>query len=205
MNDNPRHSVEFLPGDGNPFCARRIRPGAIPYVFPNGVTLADVLARLEHTGWRGQVVGPHGSGKSTLLETLIPAIEAAGHPVVRFTLHDGQRRIAADLRRHNLAPGTVLVIDGYEQLSMWQRLWVCGLCRLRRLGLVVTTHRSCGLPVLFATAVDADLACQVVSHLLAGQAARITPDDVAGRLAVHRGNLRETLFDLYDLYELRRM
>lgn len=186
----------------NPFCARRIQPGAIPFFFPPGVALADVLARLEQVGWRGQIVGPHGSGKSALLESLIPAIEAAGHPVVRFTLHDGQPRIS-DFARHVIAPGTILVIDGYEQLSLWQRLKVRWRCQAQRLGLLVTCHRPCRLPLVYQTTVDLELASRVVSHLLVGQTGRITPDDLAGRLAVHKGNLRETLFDLYDLYESR--
>lgn len=190
------------PGQGNPFCARRLRPGAIPFVFPAGVSLADVLARLEQAAWRGQIVGPHGSGKSALLETLIPAIEAAGRPVVRFTLRDGQRHIA-DAARSPLVPGTLLVIDGYEQLSPWHRLRVRWRCRSQRLGLLVTCHRPCRLPRVFEAAVDPELAWRVVSHLLAGQTGRITRHDVAARLALHHGNLRETLFDLYDLYELR--
>ncbi len=168
------------------------------------MSLAEVMARLERAGWRGQIVGPHGSGKSALLEALVPAIEGAGRPVLRFSLHDGQRRLPANLRRCTPAVGTVVVIDGYEQLSWWYRLWVRGLCRARRLGLLVTSHRSCGLPLVYGTAVDLELAWRVVSHLLADQQGRITRDDVAARLAAHRGNLRETLFDLYDLYELRR-
>lgn len=199
------HSLPIEPplGDGNPFCARRLRPGAVPYVFPSGVGLAEVLARLEQAGWRGQIVGPHGSGKSTLLESLIPAIEAAGRPVVRFTLHDGQRRLPADFVRRALPSGTVVVIDGYEQLSWWQRFRVQRRCRAENLGLLVTSHRSCGLPLIYAPRVDLELACRVVSHLLAGHPKRVTHHDVAARLAAHRGNLRETLFDLYDLYELR--
>ncbi len=204
MSTDRRPPLARSPGEGNPFCARRIQPGAVGFVFPPGVTLADVLARLDQAGWRGQIVGPHGSGKSTLLEALIPAIEATGRPVVRVTLRDAQRRLPVDLRWWALAPGTLLVIDGYEQLPLWQRLRVRWRCRRQKLGLLVTCHRPCRLPRVYEAAVDLEIACRVVSHLLAGQTGRITPHDVAARLAFHKGNLRETLFDLYDLYELRR-
>jgi hypothetical protein len=102
----------------NPFCSRRIRPGAVSFLFPphqNAETLVELLKR-NH--WRGEIIGPHGSGKSSLLASLIPVIERAGQPVVLVELHDGQRqlpiRLDADARLQSHA---VLIVDGYEQLS----------------------------------------------------------------------------------------
>jgi hypothetical protein len=77
-------------------------------------------------------------------------------------------------------------------------------CRRRGLGLLVTSHRGVGLPDLHATAVDAELAWRVVEQLQNGYSSPVAPADVAQRLSQHGGNLREALFDLYDLYARRR-
>jgi hypothetical protein len=47
-------------------------------------------------------------------------------------------------------------------------------------------------------------ACRIVERLQQGTAAVIGPADVATAFARRGGNLREVLFDLYDLYEARR-
>ncbi len=61
MNNAPIFPAE------NPFCTRRIRPGALPYFFPPGASIETILQRFQDfAGW-GEIVGPHGSGKSTLL------------------------------------------------------------------------------------------------------------------------------------------
>ena len=97
-----------------------------------------------------------------------------------------------------------MAVDGYEQLGLWHRFRLAWLCRRLRLGLVVTSHRPLGLPELCRTVVDPPLAWQIVQQLQSGYRPLITIADVAGRLARHAGDLRETLFDLYDLYEERR-
>jgi hypothetical protein len=188
----------------NPFCAGRLRPGTIPFLFPAGQCAAQLVQRLERTGWWGQIIGPHGSGKSTLLATLLSAIEHGRRKTLAVVLHDAERRLPADFRQ-TLARcrGGVLAIDGYEQLSAWNRFRLRRFCRRRLLGLIVTAHRPVGLPDLFHTAVDFPLACRVVEQLQSERPPMITPQDIAERLARHAGNLREALFDLFDLYEQR--
>jgi hypothetical protein len=88
---NGRHAI---PGE-NPFCTRRIRPGALPFLFSPGIDLETLLVRLQTNGNRGEIVGPHGSGKSTLLAAMIPALQAAGWQTQLIELHDGQRRLPA--------------------------------------------------------------------------------------------------------------
>jgi hypothetical protein len=61
------------------------------------------------------------------------------------------------------------------------------------------------LPVIFHTSVDDSTAQEIVRRLLAGSASTVTPADVSSRLARHRGNLREALFELYDLHETKRV
>ena len=176
----------------NPFCTRHVRPGAIPFRFPDGLDEKGLADRLEANGWRGQIVGPHGSGKSTLLEALLPELRRR-RAVVRVELHYRERRLPAEAWA--TGEGTLLVIDGYEQLGWWTRRRVRRHCR----SLLVTTHRGQGLLDLYRTGVTAELAGAIVRGLHADEV-----PDLASRLAYHRGNLREVLFELYDRYEAMR-
>ena len=193
------------PTPENPFCTRRVRPGATPFIFPPHEN-ADVLVdRLRQNGWWAQIIGPHGSGKSALLATLTPAIERAGQQTVLVELHDGQRRLPLDLCRDGrLHPPAVVVVDGYEQLSHWSRLVLKRFCRRRKLGLLVTTHEPVGFPELYRTVSTIALAEQIVNELLTGRQSPFTSEELAACYSRHHGDLRETLFELYDLYEQRR-
>jgi len=194
-------------GEANPFATRRVRPGALPYLFPAGEGVAGVVQRLRANGWWGQVVGPHGSGKSTLLAALLAELCRAGRVPLLAALHDGQRRLppGAGAALGALRPGAAIaVIDGYEQLSRWSRFWLKHACRRRGCGLLVTAHRPAGLPELLRTGVTPETAWRVVDHLLPGPKGSITAAGVAARLVDRAGNLREVLFELYDLYERDR-
>ena len=189
----------------NPFCTRRVRPGAIDYIFPPDMDQGVLIARLLQNGWRGQIIGPHGSGKSTLLKSLLAAIEQCGRRTVLVALHDGQRRLPLDMRTDSrLNPPAVLIIDGYEQLGHWNRMVWKRFCRRRGLGLVVTAHQSVGLPDLCRTGVTLESAQAVVNRLLSDREIPISQDELSRCLARHGENLRETLFDLYDIFEQRR-
>jgi hypothetical protein len=188
----------------NPFCTRRVRPGAIPFIFPPDQSAETLVDRLQQAGWWGEIVGPHGSGKSTLLAALTAAIERAGRRTALVELHDGQRRLPLNLRSDpRLRCPAVLIIDGYEQLGCWCRLLLKRFCRRRDIGLLVTAHRSVGLPLLYQTVTTPELAVQIVGALMTDQQP-FAPDEVSHCLSRHGGDLRETLFDLYDLYEQRR-
>jgi hypothetical protein len=189
----------------NPFCTTRVRPGAIPFLFSAGQDAETLVARLQRNGWWGEIVGAHGAGKSALLATLIPPIELAGRHAVLVELHDGQRRLPLDLNRDSrLRPPAILIVDGYEQLSRWRRFLLKRRCRRCGFGLLVTAHASVGLPELYRTAATPDLAERIVGQLMGGRASPLTAMELAECFARHSGNLREMLFDLYDLYEQRR-
>lgn len=192
-------------GKSNPFSTRFTRPGGIPYRFPPGMSAELLVERLSRNGWRGQILGSHGSGKSALVAALIPAIERAGRQVVLMELHDRQRRLPKNwTQRAGLSRSTAVIVDGCEQLAPWNRWLLKWFCRRRGLGLLVTTHRSLGMPDLLCTSVDLPLAQEIVESLLGDQKLLISPEDVKQRFEVQQGNLREVLFDLYDLYERRR-
>jgi hypothetical protein len=199
---NTLHQPETIT---NPFCSRRVRPGATAYLFPSGQGPAHLVDQLRQNAWWGQIVGPHGSGKSALLAALLPAIERAGRRTLLIELHDGRRRLPQDFRRaaDSDCP-TLVVVDGYEQLGLWQRWWLKRFCRRRGLGLLLTAHAPVGLPELAHTSATPELAQQIVAQLQGHHPSRITPADVTQRFGDHGGNLREMLFDLYDLYEQRR-
>ena len=144
-----------------------------------------------------------------------------GCDVRSIALHDGQRRLtreflaatapseqAADTQEHRRR---IVIVDGYEQLSCWSRWRLQRRCRVVGAGLLVTAHGPTNLPSLFRTAVDLELTERVVTQLLADAgpgaetAADISLQDIRWAWQRHNGNLRETLFDLYDIFEQRRI
>ncbi len=106
---------------------------------------------------------------------------------------------------------TQLVVDGYEQLGWLSRWRLKRHCRRHACGLLATTHVDVGLPTIFVTEPTPELAQQLVVQLLElhGNAdlcrnEPYTAAHIAGLLSKHNGNLREVLFELYDLYESAR-
>lgn len=200
MNDEPTAGLPT-----NPFRSARVRPGAIPYLFDARTTPEQLVAHLRDQQWRGAIVGPHGSGKSTLLRTIEPLLESAGRRVVRFELHDGERSLPRQPGAPSLDARTIVIVDGYEQLSSRSR-WLLRLrCWRAGCGLLVTSHSPVGLPTLYATRTDPRLAIDIVRALASGDLERsqISDDDIRAEFTLHSGNMREVLFRLYDVYRQR--
>ena len=199
------NNADWPTASENPFNTRHVRPGVITFVFPPGDNADALVDRLRQAGWCGEIVGEHGSGKSTLLATLTPAIERAGRRVVVVALHDRQRRPPPGVWSDaGLDCAAVLIVDGYEQLNRWSRLTLKRFCRRRGTGLVVTAHDSVGFPPLYQTIATASLVERIVGQLMCGREGLLTSEEVSECMSRHGGNLRETLFDLYDIYEQRR-
>lgn len=190
--------------DTNPFASRYVRPGAIPFVFPDADHPETLIDRLRQTGWRGQIVGPHGSGKSTLLATLLPALKQAGKSVTLYRLADQQRYLPARADETLWNSQTLVVVDGYEQLNWWSRWRLNRRCRSSHAGLLVTTHRDAGMPTIYSTTVHASIARELVQSLLRRGSIPLPDSTIERALASHPGNLREALFELYDGYERAR-
>jgi hypothetical protein len=195
--------IDASPTRGNPFSTRYTRPGRVPFVFRDGEEVGMLVARLRAGGWWGEIIGPHGSGKSTLLAALMPALEAAGRDVLHVALHNGQRRLPADVWRRRFTRSTQPVIDGYEQLSRWQRLCLKRRCQVSGCGLLATAHAPTGLPELYRTRPDLETAIRVVQSLLADEEVVVSAEEITACFDTHRGDMRETLFALYDLCERR--
>jgi molybdopterin-guanine dinucleotide biosynthesis protein len=187
----------------NPFATRFTRPGALGYLFPDGESADTLVERLQANAWRGAIVGPHGAGKSTLLATLIPAISSSGRTVVHVALHAGETSLPEALshwRQWN--PTTQVVVDGYEQLTWWSRTRLALRLRRTGAGLLVTSHSRTDLPTIFEAAPRMEAAREVVRSLTRGDGI-ISDDDLARVFRSCDGNIRETLFQLYDVYEAR--
>ncbi len=186
----------------NPFSTRFVRPGAMPYRLVPAYDLTRLILRFEAIGRTGQIVGPHGSGKSTLLADLVRLWEEHGERIVVIELHDGQRQLPIRLTEFcGKEPPTLIAVDGYEQLCSRAQRKLGHFSRRHGIGVVVTTHRSMGIPDLVRCSPSLALVEQLVGDLLTDEADRISSDAI--RLAFHRhdGNVREVLFEMYDLRE----
>lgn len=188
----------------NPFSTRFIRPGAVPFLFTCDESAEGLATKLAGQNWYGQIVGPHGSGKTTLLESLELPLRAAGRRLWRVGLHDGQRRMPRRWSKDaSSQQANLIVVDGYEQLAYWQRFLLRATCRMRGWGLLVTAHRDVGLPTLYQTTTNLALTQKVVEALLAERAGRLTPEQVANAYQATGGDIRETLFRLFDVWDAR--
>jgi hypothetical protein len=94
----------------------------------------------------------------------------------------------------------LLVVDGYDQLWPWRKLALRQFVKRQQLGLLVTTHTDCRLPIIFRTSPDVDVFHLVVHRLAPGmlEAGQL---DLKRAFDTSRGNIREGLFALYDQYE----
>jgi len=181
----------------NPFATEHVL--RVRYRFLKG-SLADLLVRLESSGFRGAIVGPEGSGKTTLLEDLVAPLEARGFRVHLWRLHRGSRRqswmLCRSLRRARLGPGDLALLDGAEQLG--PLAWFLARRATRRAGgLLITRHRPGGLPTLLSCRTSPGLLHDIVANL-AGDTAAADGERARELFARHGGNLREALRELYD-------
>jgi DNA replication protein DnaC len=159
---------------------------------------------------RAAIVGPHGTGKTTLLVELVKRLETDEEPpAIRGVVHwvtlqvgQPQRDLRAKLRV--LRPGDLLVIDGWEQASLWLRLLSGLICWRREVRLLVTSHVSpSGFHVLIETRPNERIARQLAAELLA-EHPTIAPELLANFASHWRasgGNFRELWGRLYDDFE----
>jgi hypothetical protein len=194
-----------LMSPSNPFATRFIRPGALRFIFPRGHSAESIVDALQAAGWRGEIIGPHGSGKSTLVAALMPVLESRGRRVRHFLFRRNSPKPQPDsLDGSQWDFRTQVVVDGYEQLTWFSRRRLQSACRKRGAGLLITSHQPCGLTTIYRTQTTLPLARAVVAALLPLGDTTISPADVALAYEETRGNLRETLFRLYDLYQERK-
>ncbi len=186
----------------NPFCSRRIRPGAIPFYFPEGISFETLLATLETNAWCGQIIGPHGSGKSTLLAALLPEIAQRRRRIIHLELQDGVRQLPiSETDFLEMDANTQLAIDGYEQLSFWTRRKIKNRAQKQGFGVIILGHEPLEYPDLYQTSRELSVAKLIVHQLTANTIVRIPDAIVQEHFELYNGNLREMLFSLYDVFE----
>lgn len=207
----------------NPFSASRIQPGAIEYIFSPKQAEERFWQRFLGFGRCGQIIGAHGSGKSTLIHWLVPRLAQRGLDVRLIRLgSDEPQPSVSDSEVSTWGRDTQVIVDGYEQLSWRWRALLRRQRRRSRWGLVVSTHRHVGLATLYRTSVTPELAYRIVARLLSRYPHRelilqsthcqsgvpgrqmLSIHAVARALSRHGGNMRETLFSLYDECEMLR-
>lgn len=179
----------------------------------------------------GLIVGPHGSGKTTLLCTLLPYLVSAfeeakgcqkqgeGQGKVRViqltTPLDGsfwtRGKHARDSARlavgclGELSRGSLLVIDGVEQIKLRELKRIARMVRKRGLFLLATSHVGlANLAVLHQTEVDGMLIRSLADHLLAGapcSVGQIVLAELERRDLCMLTNVRELWFELYDIVQ----
>jgi len=167
-----------------------------------GVPWDRLLERFEALGRRAAIVGLHGAGKTTLLEDLEPRLAGRGYRLRKVFLRDGQRRLgpqrSALLAR--LQPGDLLLVDGAEQLAPWA-WWELQRRARRAAGLLITVHEPGRLPTLWESRTSPGLLADLAAELVGPAEAATLP--LAELFERHRGNLRDALRELYDLYAAR--
>lgn len=192
----------------NPFSTRHTRPGSIVPLDGRGIPLDIPLLvrRLRSAGGVGAIVGPHGSGKSTLLLRLAGEIEAAGTSVAVLRLR-GWLDVWRTVGAFRIAGrGGVVCIDGWERLAGPVRRLVRMLARATGRGLVVTMHRRDSMPELATCLTSPGLLAAIVERLPARSewyGSLIEAQDVRAAFDRQRGDIREALYDLYDVFERR--
>ena len=185
-----------LPARDNPFRATCIE--RLPFRLDDADWL-PLMTRFQAHHWRGVLVGPHGSGKTTLREELERRLSRCGWQVRSWVLGDGHRITWAEVRSFATDRGerTLLSIDGLD------RIGVLSWWRLQRMlqpnvGILATSHVHGRQPTLHQHQTTPGLLHDLVAALTAPTVALALRARCTELYALHHGNVRACLRDLYD-------
>ncbi|HBJ39155.1 MAG TPA: hypothetical protein DDZ51_31295 [Planctomycetaceae bacterium] len=210
-------------GSFNPFSTRFVRPDRMRYRFTPDIdperfaqSLADRLQKESALA----VIGPHGTGKTTLLHFLMPRLEAYFGEVRFVRLCSSSKPFGPPEAARLIAGQALVVIDGYEQLSVASRVAMIARLKCLQLStrLLITAHRrQWFVPTFFCTRWDAKLVSDLTAEKLADlpREQRFAMQQIADQLArryppeqkvsgAASANVRDYWFSLYDAYERLR-
>ncbi len=194
-------SASFVSAKHNPFVVQRT--AALDFDFQNASvgSKPELLKRFESRYSVSAILGRRGSGKTTLLKELqqdfrnrdqdsefilIPREKELQQAMIDKTVDASQNR-------------RIVLVDGIERLSSWQRQSMIIKCRTGP-GFIATLHRRglCWLPVL--------IHCKTSPVLLRNLLQKLDldrPEIVSAALPLwsqKRGNIRLVMRELYDQY-----
>ncbi|MDR0704877.1 MAG: ATP-binding cassette domain-containing protein [Planctomycetaceae bacterium] len=194
----------------NPFSTKFWTPGTIPYLFDEQeeLNINTLIGQKLEQGLVMQIVGSHGSGKSTLLRTIMRSLEQQYFTIRLEVLNDCQCKLSPDFLPVRHDKSVVYMIDGYEQLSVWERF------RLRFQdwsltgGLLLTTHKPVlGIRVLHKTTPRFELFVKLVQELTKTYSATDSDSFSFGITELREiyqradNNFRTAFFELYDIIQ----
>jgi len=196
----------------NPFSTKFWASGAIPFLFSEPGERLDTL--LEKAGRHPicQIVGPHGSGKSTLLLELRKGYEKEGEEVRYLFFNNNQQQQAqqqppvsdwqnpgdALFRATPFRATQTLLVDGFEQLSLFNRFRLLFQAKRLTKRLILTVHRPVWfIPILYRTEPQFSTFVQVVRQIVPNP-----PEESILRTVYDHsgGNFRDAFFELYDMF-----
>ncbi len=185
----------------NPFRSERILQVRFRLeAIEAGLTREELAQRFENLGRRGAIVGPHGHGKTTLLEDLAIHFQKRGDETLFLRLSREKRCFSrAEWQQiRNIAPDTILLLDGAEQLSRldWARFKHVSQ---NAGGVLLTSHRAGLLPTLLECRTSPQLLRELLQQILGNDAA-LWEVECEALWQRHRGDLRLALRELYDVH-----
>ena len=193
------HTRRGVNAGANPFRTEVLE--RIPFRFDSGDWDSN-LRRLEQLNYRAAIVGRKGSGKTTLLEQLQMRLQ---QHYVSLPHEKSCHADALDAAIAASVAGQIVLLDGIERLSFWQRRSILKNT-VSGPGLIVVVHRPCRLK----TWVHCQPTKQRMTELLK-DLGFVEPHVIeAGYAAFERcrGNVREAFLELYDQFavgSLRRI
>jgi hypothetical protein len=122
-----------------------------------------------------------------------------GFRIVHVRLDAEDRRLPRGwaAAANGLGDRDIVCLDGAEQLG--PAAWIRVRWRARHArGLIITTHDAGRLATLVTCTTSPDLLDRIIRRLAPGDGPAAPP--AAALFARHRGNLRDALRELYDIY-----
>lgn len=188
----------------NPFATRFVRPGVLPPLDEHGgpVNVARLLESLPGPGRIAAIVGPHGHGKTTLLTAVARETAGTGRPVTQVCITGPTDVWQALVAVGQTRPGGLVCVDGWERMRFGTAAAARWLAGRKGVGILVTTHAAGRLPVFARCASSPALLAAIVDRV-PDHGGRIRAADIDAAHRLHRGDIREALYELYDRFEDR--
>lgn len=160
----------------------------IPYEYE----LQEVATRLKRHGYRGAICGPAGCGKSVMLQALGDELMTHGLTPLPLLIEDDRvKALPTDWRRtiRKARHTDALLLDGYDLLPAWARVWV-GFASRRAGAVIVTAQREVRYKTLAKPKPNKHLLNRLARQILPAS----SPDtDYGVFFDKCKGNLRDAL------------